>query len=189
MGRVVADMSVTLDGFVAGTHDEMEHVFSWYGKPQPTPPDASTKAGAGGLGLGVIVYGRRTFDVASGWGGTHPTGAPVLVVTHHLPDGWPREGSSVHFATEGVELAMERAQEIAGPRDVALGSPSIIQQCLNLGLVNLIQVKVVPVLLGKGIRLFDNLTAAPIELGNPAVMEGNGVTHLHYEVPRLLGQG
>ena len=189
MGRVVADMSVTLDGFVAGPHDEMEHVFSWYGKPQPTPPDTTTKAGSGGLGPGVIVYGRRTFDVARGWGGTHPTGVPVLVVTHRLPEGWPHEGSSVGFVTDGVELAMERAQEIAGPRDVALGSPSIIQQCLNLGLVDRIQVKVVPVLLGKGIRLFDNLTAAPIELDNPEVIEGNSVTHLYYEVPRLLGHG
>jgi len=184
MGRVVADMSVSLDGFVAGPRDEIEHVFSWYGKPQPTPPDATTKAGSGGLGLGVIVYGRRTFDAAKGWGGTHPTGAPVLVVTHRLPEGWPREGSSVGFAIEGVEGAMERARQIAGPRDVALGSPSIIQQCLNLGLVDRIQVKVVPVLLGKGIRLFDNLAAGPIELDNPEVIEGNGVTHLYYEVPR-----
>jgi dihydrofolate reductase len=56
-------------------------------------------------------------------------------------------------------------------------------------LVDRIQVKVVPVLLGKGIRLFDNLTAAPIELDNPEVIEGNGVTHLYYEVPRLLGHG
>ena len=80
---------------------------------------------------------------------------------------------------------MERAQHIAGPQDVGLGSPSIIQQCLNLGLVDRVQVKVVPVLLGKGIRLFDNLTAAPIELDNPEVIEGNGVTHLYYEVPRL----
>ena len=184
MGRVVADMSVSLDGFVAGPHDEMEHVFSWYGKPQPTSPDAKTKAGSDGLGLGVIVYGRRTFDVAKGWGGTHPTGAPVIVVAHRLPEGWPREGSSVGFAIEGVEGAMERARQIAGPRDVALGSPSIIQQCLNLGLVDRIQVKVVPVLLGKGIRLFDNLAVGPIELDNPEVIEGNGVTHLYYEVPR-----
>jgi len=79
---------------------------------------------------------------------------------------------------------MERARQIAGPRDVALGSPSIIQQCLNLGLVDRIQVKVVPVLLGKGIRLFDNLAVGPIELDNPEVIEGNGVTHLYYEVPR-----
>ena len=184
MGRVVADMSVSLDGFVAGPDDEMEHVFAWYGRPQPTAPDATTRAGSDGLGLGVIVYGRRTFDVARGWGGTHPTGAPVLVVTHRLPEGWPREGSSVGFATEGVARAMERAQQIAGPRDVALGSPSIIQQCLNLGLVDRLQVKVVPVLLGEGIRLFENLAAAPIELSNPEVIEGNGVTHLHYEVSR-----
>jgi dihydrofolate reductase len=184
MGKVVADMSVSLDGFVAGTHDEMDHVFSWYDNPQPMPPDATTRAGSGGLGLGVIVYGRRTFDVAKGWGGNHPTGAPVLVVTHRIPGGWPREGSAVGFATDGVEATMVRAQQTAGPRDVALGSPSIIQQCLNLGLVDRIQVKVVPVLLGEGIRLFDNLTATPIELDTPEIIEGNGVTHLYYEVPR-----
>ena len=106
------------------------------------------------------------------------------MVTHRLPEGWPREGSSVEFATEGVERAMQRAQQIAGSRDVALGSPSVIQQCLDLGVVDRIQVKVVPVLLGAGIRLFDNLTAAPLELGDPEVIEGNGVTHLSYEVPR-----
>ncbi len=66
-------------------------------------------------------------------GGAHPTGAPVIVVTHQLPDGWPHEGSTVGFVTESIEAAVERAQQIAGARDVALGSPSVIQQCLNLG--------------------------------------------------------
>jgi dihydrofolate reductase len=180
MGMVVADMSVSLDGFVADRRDGVGHVFAWYGKPQPPASaagDAETAAG-----LGVIVYGRRTFGLANGWDGHHPAGAPVLVVTHEVPAGWPRENSTVSFETGGIEAAMRTAAEIAGDRVIALGSPSIIQQCLNLGLVDRIQVKVVPVLLGDGIRLFGELVTAPVELGNPVITEGNGVTHLHYDV-------
>ena len=180
MGMVVADMSVSLDGFVADPRDGVEHVFAWYGKPQPPASaagDADTAAG-----LGVIVYGRRTFTLANGWDGRHPTGAPVLVVTHEIPGGWPRENSTVSFETGGIEAAMRKAAEIAGDGVIALGSPNIIQQCLNLGLVDRIQVKVVPVLLGDGIRLFGPLTGAAVELENPVITEGNGVTHMHYNI-------
>jgi dihydrofolate reductase len=107
---------------------------------------------------------------------------PVLVVTHDIPEGWPREGSTVSFVTDGVEAAVEQAQTIAGDKVVAIGSPSITQQCLNLGLLDRIQVKLVAVLLGDGIRFLDNLTVAPLELEGPTVTEGNGVTHLHYRV-------
>jgi len=74
---------------------------------------------------------------------------------------------------------------------IALGSPSIIQQCLNLRLVDRIQVKLVPLLLGAGVRLFGDLAGDPVELENPTVVEGNGVTHLHYRVPdqRPAGEG
>jgi dihydrofolate reductase len=180
MATVVADMSVSLDGFVADRADSVEHVFTWYGKPQPEPVVDGPSDG----GLGVIVYGRRTFEVAHGWDGRHPTGAPVIVVTHQVPDGWPRADSNVSFATAGIEAAMRRAKEIAGDRAVALGSPSVIQQCLDLGLVDRIQVKVVPVLLGDGIRLFGALAGAPVELDNPEVIQGNGVTHLYYNVSK-----
>jgi dihydrofolate reductase len=134
------------------------------------------------VGIGAIIYGRRTFDVARGWDGNHPTGAPVIVVTHSVPDGWPREDSTVSFATGGVEAAMEQARQTAGTKVIALGSPSVICQCLDLGLVDRIQVKLVPLLLGDGIRLFSHLESVPIELESPAVTEGNGVTHLHYRV-------
>lgn len=180
MATVVADMSVSLDGFVADPRDGVEHVFAWYGKPQP-PASAAGDAGTAEA-LGVIVYGRRTFDVANGWDGHHPTGAPVIVVTHKVPDGWPPENSTVSFETGGIEAAMRRAAEIAGDRVVALGSPSIIQQCLNLGLVDRIQVKVAPVLIGDGIRLFGALTTDAVELDNPTITEGNGVTHMYYNV-------
>ena len=79
---------------------------------------------------------------------------------------------------------MRQADEIAGDGVIALASPTIIQQCLNLGLVDRIQVKVVPVLLGGGTRYFGDLAAGPLELDTPTVIEGNGVTHLHYRVRR-----
>lgn len=98
-------------------------------------------------------------------------------------DGWSRPESTVAFNTEGIESAIGQAREIAGGKDIALGSPQIIQQCVDRGLVNRVQVSLVPLLLGSGIRMFENLASAPIELEGPAVHEGNGVTHLAYQVP------
>ena len=183
MATVVADMSVSLDGFVAEADGGVERVFAWYGKPQPESQPREGRSGPGASGLRVIVAGRRTFEQAEGWGGEHPTGAPVIVVTHGIPEGWPRKGAAVSFVTEGIETAMKQAAAIAGDGVIALATPSIIQQCLNLGLVDRIQVKVVPLLLGAGIPMFGKLTGDPIELENPTVVEGNGVTHLHYRVP------
>jgi dihydrofolate reductase len=184
MAHVVADMSVSLDGFVADRRDGVEDVFAWYGKPQPEQSPREPAGEADAMGVGVIVYGRRTFDLAHGWDGRHPTGAPVIVVTHSVPEGWPRENSAVSFDTAGIESAMVTAGKIAGDNVIALGSPSIIQQCLALGLVDRVQVKLVPVLLGDGIRMFGPLATAPVEFGNPAICQGNGVTHLYYDVIR-----
>lgn len=184
MATVVADMSVSLDGFVADTADRADMVFTWYGKPQPEQSPREPTGEADAMGLGVIVYGRRTFEVAHGWDGRHPTGAPVVIVTHSVPDGWPRPDSTVSFDTTGIESAMAVAARIAGDQVIALGSPSVIQQCLALGMVDRIQVKVVPVLLGDGIRLFGTLTGDPVELDDPEVIQGNGVTHLYYNVPK-----
>ena len=186
MGTVVADMSMSLDGFVADPDDGVDRVFAWYGTPQP-PRRSEGGAERDAPGLGVIVYGRRTFEVAEGWGGSHPMGVPVIVVTHSIPDGWPRPDSTVSFVTEGIERAIERAKEIAEGRIVALGSPSITQQCLDLGFLDTIRVSLVPLLLGQGIRFFENLASAPIELQGPTVNEGNGVTHLSYQVVHPQG--
>ncbi|HXW88661.1 MAG TPA: dihydrofolate reductase family protein [Streptosporangiaceae bacterium] len=182
MTKVVADMSVSLDGFVADSADRVDMVFAWYGKPQPEHSPREPNGEAEAMGLGVIVYGRRTFDLARGWDGRHPTGVPVVVVTHQVPAGWPRPNSTVIFATDGIEAAMDQARQIAGDKVIALGSPSVIQQCVALGLVDRIQVKVVPVLLGDGIRLFDTLRVGPIQLADPEVTMGNGVTHLYYDI-------
>ena len=184
MSTVVADMSVSLDGFVADVEGGVERVFAWYGKPQPEQQPVEPAGEAASFGLRVIVYGRRTFEQANGWGGRHPTGAPVIVVTHELPAGWPREDSTVAFATGGIEDAMRQAHVVAGDGVIALGSPSVIQQCLDLGIVDRLQVKVAAVLLGSGIRMFGELAHGPVDLENPTVLEGNGVTHLHYALIR-----
>lgn len=178
-GRVVADMSMSLDGFVADREDGVDRVFAWYGKSQP---ERRAQPNGERPGLGAIIYGRRTFEAANGWNGEHPLGVPVIVVTHSVPDGWPRPDSMVLFNTEGIESGLAQAREIAPGKDIALGSPKVIQQCLKQGLIDRLQVSLVSLLLGDGIRLFENLYGAPLELETPFVSEGNGVTHLAYRL-------
>ena len=119
---------------------------------------------------------------ADGWGGQHAWGVPAFVVTHEVPDGWPRPGSTVQFVTDGIESAVARAKSAAGPKSVAVHGAQTIQQCLNGGLLDEIQIDQAAVLLGAGVRLFDHLANTPIVLGDPTVVAGVGVTHLRYPV-------
>jgi dihydrofolate reductase len=194
LATVIAEMTMSLDGFVADPSDGVEQLFGWYGSGDvavPTPGSEITfqtsEASAGHLrelldGIGAIISGRRMFDVADGWGGSHPLGAPVFVVTHNVPPGWPRDDAPFTFVTDGIESAVAQAKTTAGDGLVGVGGADIAQQCLNAGLLDEVRVNLVPVLLGEGIRFFDNLAGAPIELGGPKVLEGTGVTHLYYRV-------
>src|SRR3569833_3004156 len=131
-------------------------------------------------GVGALVAGRHLYDITQGWGGTHPLGVPVVVVTHEPPADGPES-----FAFAGsVETAVGLARETAGDKNVVVASAKIAQQCLDAGLLDAIHVDLVPVLLGTGGRWFENLATAPVSLGDPVVIEGNGVTHLAYEVRR-----
>src|SRR6266568_1406853 len=149
MSTVNANMSVSLDGFVSHPTDGVATLFQWYSRgdivTETTQPERwefrTSEAEAQMLAdamenIGALVYGRRTFDDAEGWGGTHPIGAPVVVLTHSVPEGWPKPGTSVHFVTEGgVEAAVAKARELAGPdKTVTVGSADLIGQCLNAGL-------------------------------------------------------
>lgn len=194
MATVVAQMSMSLDGFVADPADGVEHLFRWYGNGDVAVPTADPRltfhtsaASAGHLraafaAVGALVCGRRLFDLTGGWGGNHPTGAPVFVVTHTVPDGWPRADAPVAFVTDGLERALARAKAAAGEKVVAVASTTIAQQCLTAGLLDEIVVDLVPVLLGEGIPFFANLRGTPIALEGPRVVEGTGVTHLSYRV-------
>jgi dihydrofolate reductase len=133
--------------------------------------------------LGAVLTGRRTFDKAGGWGGNHAWG-PAFVLTHHVPEGWPRPGSTVSFVTDGLESAVRQAKAAAGDRAVGVHGADTIQQLLNAGLLDELSIDVAAVLLGSGVRLFDRLAGGPSALGNPSVVAGVGVTHLRYPVTR-----
>ena len=134
--------------------------------------------------IGAVLTGRRTFERADGWGGRHPWDVPALVVTHEVPDGWPRPGSTVQFVTHGIESAVAQAKAAAAPRSVGVHGAQTIQQCLNAGLLDEIHIDLAAVLLGAGVRLFDHLANTPVVLGNPTVVAGVGVSHLRYSVER-----
>jgi dihydrofolate reductase len=106
------------------------------------------------VNVGALVSGRRLFDHTGGWAGSHPYGAPVLVVSHSVPEGWPREDAPFTFVTDGVESALAQAKTTAGEKMVAVAGPNIAQQCLNAGLLDEIVVNLVPVLLREGIPFF-----------------------------------
>ena len=97
-----------------------------------------------------------------------------------MPDGWPRPDSTVGFVTDGIETAVARATSSAGPKTVAVHGAETIQECLNAALLDEMQIDVAAVLLGAGVRLFDNLANTPAVLGTPTVVIGVGVTHLRY---------
>lgn len=194
MSRVVAIMSMSLDGFVADPGGGVAEVFDWYAsgdvEVRTGGADAMTfsmsEASAEHFhdltsGLGAILTGRRTFEAADGWGGHHAWG-PAYVLAHDIPDGWPRADSTVHFVTDGLQSAVDQAKAAAGEKSVAVHGADTIQQLLNAGQLDEIAVDVSAVLLGAGVRLFDHLDVAPAVLGDPVVTQGVGVTHLRYPV-------
>jgi dihydrofolate reductase len=202
MGKVIFENSMSLDGFVAGPNDGPGNgmgdggmrLFNWYSSGDTAFPLPGTdmvfnisRASADLLGeewgkLGAMVAGRRMFDIAEAWGGHPPGGGNCFIMTHNPPQEWVYEGSPFTFVTDGIESAIRQARQTAGDKDVSIGSASVMQQCLKAGLLDEIQIDLAPVLLGGGVRLFDNLGTEPIELEIIRVVEGFGVTHLKYRV-------
>ncbi|GAA4048358.1 dihydrofolate reductase family protein [Arthrobacter methylotrophus] len=194
MTKVVALMSMSLDGYVADLEDGVDEVFDWYFAGDvdvpTTKPDFTFHVSAASaehlralMGeVGAMLTGRRTSDRASAWGGQHPFGVPAFVVTHEVPEEWSDSDSTVHFVTDGLESAVAQAKAAAGDKIVGMHGADTIRECLDTGLLDEIRIDLVPLLLGSGIRLFDRLENAPVTLGNPTVVEGVGVTHLSYPV-------
>src|ERR1700712_5452719 len=161
MSKVVAIMSVSLDGFVAGPGDGLGEVFDWYfhsgdvqfetggSDPMTFKVSGASAEHLRGLWseLGAVLTGRRTFDKAEGWGGNHAWG-PAFVLTHHIPEGWPRPNSTVHFVTDGLESAVKQATAAANGKNIGVHGADTIQQLLNAGLLDEISVDVAAVFLG-----------------------------------------
>jgi dihydrofolate reductase len=201
MGKVDFNMTVSLDGFVAGPNDGPDNglgdggeaLFNWYFSgdteiylSEGAPTLKVSRQSAEILKqafetYGAGVWGRRTFDIAHAWGG-HPPGSPAFIVTHTVPQEWVYAGSPFTFVTDGVESAIRQAKQAAGDKDVVVCTASILQQCLNAGLMDEIYLDVAPLLLGKGVRLFDHLNIDPVELERIRVVEAPGVTHLGFRI-------
>jgi dihydrofolate reductase len=196
------ELSMSLDGFIAGPNDGVDNslgdggdaLFKWYNSGDVAFPMAGTdmvfhisRASADLLSEtwtrgGASVTGRRTFDIANAWGGKPPGGVPFFVLTHNIPQEWVKPGSPFTFVTDGIESAVIQAKQAAGTKDVDLIGASVVQQALNAGLLDEIQIDLVPVLLGGGVRLFDHLGTAPIELERTRVVVAPDVTHLCFRV-------
>jgi dihydrofolate reductase len=202
MGKVTVDISMSLDGFVAGPNDgpelplgkggEQLHewVFgltSWrerHGLAGGTNDRDAEILDEAFRDLGAIVLGRRMFDNAGGWADDPPFHMPVFVLTHTVRAKLTKEGGTTFtFVTDGIESALEQARAAAGDKDISVaGGASTIQQALKAGLVDEMQIHLVPLMLGGGVRLFDDVDPERVELEGTRVVESPGVTHLKYRV-------
>ncbi len=196
-GKVTTGFSMSLDGFIAGPNEDFQQLFAWMtsGDTEYTLTigeqeqklkiaDESVEMFDDAINTtGALVSGRRLYELTHGWEGHHPIDAPVVVVTHRPPPQWAKEEWPVIFVTNGLESALEQARAIAGGKNVVVASATLVQQCLNAGLLDEI-IDLVPFLLGDGIRLFEHLKVAPVALGDPQVSIGKGVTHLTYRIKK-----
>jgi dihydrofolate reductase len=213
MSKVRFQISISLDGFVAGPnqseenplgeggerlHDWVVALGAWrqaHGE-QGGEVNESTRIFEESLeNVGAGLMGRNMFGPVRGgawgdeewngwWADNPPYHYPVFILTHYPRDPVEMEGGTTfHFVTDGIESALEQAREAAGGKDVVLwGGANVAQQYLAAGLLDELELHVVPVLLGDGARLFDNLGDADVQLEQVRAVEAPGVTHLKYRV-------
>jgi dihydrofolate reductase len=211
MARLRFNISMSLDGFIAGPNPSEEdpigeggQLHEWviklaaWRKPhghQGGEVNESTPVVEESLeNVGATVMGRNMFGGGEGpwgdepwngwWGEDPPFHHPVFVLTHHAREPLEMQGgTSFTFVTDGIESALEQAKQAAGGKDVSLaGGADVAQQYLAAGLIDEMQISVVPVLLGGGTRLLDNLARANVKLEPIRVVDAPDVTHLKYRV-------
>jgi len=216
MSRLKLDISMSLDGCIAGPNQSEENPLGEGGTQLHdwALPLAAWRSPHGEEGgevnasseiveesldnVGAIVMGRNMFGDGSGpwdeqpwqgwWGDDPPFHVPVFVLTHHSREPLTMQGGTTFtFVTDGIESALAQAREAAGGKDISLaGGATAAQQYLRAGLLDELQLHVVPVLLGSGARLFDNVSGGPVGIGLECTraVDAPGVTHLRYRVMR-----
>jgi len=198
MSRIVLDMSMSVDGFITGPDDGIdrglgvggERLHAWLGDGGVDAASYRPADEAGAtvfdemMATGAVIVGRRTFEFAGGWDGDHHDGVPIFVLTRTAPEK-PAPGSA-RYVTDGIESCVAQAKAAAGGRDIMMHGAATAQACLRAGLLDEMELHLMPVLLGQGRRLFDNLPAETIELELLRALDGPGVQHLRYRV-RAVG--
>lgn len=182
MGKVLLDMAMSLDGFIAGPNDEDSGLHDYFFSPSI---DTAKVIEEGIKATGAIVMGRRTYDMGVQFNGFEhtPYKVPHVVLSHNVPNKPAKGETEFIFVADGIESALKQAKSAAGDKDVVVGGgANIAQQYIKAGLVDEIQIHLVPVLLGDSIRLFEHLGTEHIELESTRVIESPGVTHLRFRV-------
>jgi dihydrofolate reductase len=213
MSKLRFNITMSLDGFVAGPNQSVENplgvggmaLHEWafplaafreahgeeggeVNESTPVMEGMAENVGAGIMGRGMFGGGPGPWgdDPWNGWWGENPPfHHPVFVLTHHAREPLELGDTTFHFVTEGIESALEQAKGVAGDEDVTIGGgASVAQQYLAAGLIDEFEVSVAPLLLRGGARLFDNLGGAKIELEQVRTIGAPGVTHVKYRVLR-----
>jgi dihydrofolate reductase len=213
VARVMCDISMSLDGFVAGPNPTLEQplgeggeglhewifgLASWRESHGMDGGEANADDEVMKESLaaqGAVVMGRRMFSGGAGpweddpnadgwWGDDPPFRVPVFILTHHAREPVTKQGGTTYtFVTDGIEAALEQARLAAGDREVLIaGGGEAIQQYLRAGLLDELQIHVVPMLLGGGVRLLDDVGDAPGRLELDRVVDSPAVTHIRYRV-------
>jgi dihydrofolate reductase len=200
MAATVLYMSMSLDGFIAGPNespdnglgDGGEHLHEWVlpGGRDDHKDAAAQLQGANRqiydefMSTGAVLAGRGTFEPAGGWGGDHHDGVPIYILSRNPAPAWAADWPNVHYV-DSLATAVRDAKQAAGAADVLVHGAGIAQRALREGLLDEIQVHLVPLLLGGGRPLFANLGVEQRELERVRVLEGDGgVTHLRFRVRR-----
>jgi dihydrofolate reductase len=188
MAKSVLYMSMSLDGFITGPDDGPGNglgngglrLHEWLGEPVAKyphfdPPGVNGQVFADLMATGAVVVGRKTFDYADRWHGDHH-GVPIFVPTRGTP---PEPQSHWVYYVPDAATAMQEAKAAAGEKNVMVHGASLAQSLLTEGLLDELEISLVPVVLGAGRRLFG---ADRIELELTRVLEAPGVTHLRYRI-------
>lgn len=192
MQRVTCEISMSLDGFITDPEASVGTPLEGHdpGRLHDWRFDAKTEADVAIVeeiyaSTGAIVIGKRMFDVGfEPWGDPPPFGMPVFVVTHEEREPLPMKGGTTYvFVTDGIESALEQASAAGGDKNVGIwGGANVIRQYLSAGLLDELQIHLAPVLLGGGVRLFEDLDPEGIELRRQSSIETPGSTHLRFDV-------
>ena len=191
MGKVIVSKSMSLDGFVAGPNVSVEspmgegglRLHDWFLNAPAGSANAEMMRESSAA-IGAVVLGKRTFDIGVGLWEDTPFPVPTFVLTHEPRADRVEKSGTFVFVTDGLASALAKAQAAAGDRNIVLMGAETSNQYLKAGLVDEIHVTVIPVLLGRGARLFEDIGTKPVELAYTMVRESAGVTHLRLRVVR-----
>jgi dihydrofolate reductase len=185
MAKVVIDIAMSLDGYIAGPDDGPEHGLGKNGGNRIMGWDPTERLkDINRDNTGAMITGRRTYDITNGWNGTHDLGGgiPVFVLTESAPSEVPKGGTSFTFVTDGIESAVKQAKAVAGEKGVyVIGGANVIQQLLNARLADVLRLHIAPVFVGDGVPLFKNMDYQ-ISMTQTEVRDYAGVTHITYRL-------